>query len=74
MFPLFTAERLVRKARAWVKRDKLAQAADIVEVPQTSAWQDRVLMALGRVDALLLRSTDLPFGSSVFVLASKRLV
>ena len=73
MFPLFTAERLVRKARAWVKRDKLDHAADIVEVPQTSAWQDRVLMALGRVDAFLLRSTDLPFGSSVFVLASKRL-
>lgn len=71
MFPLFAAERLGRKARAGVSRDQPAQAADIVEVPPTSPWQDRILMALGRIDAWLLRRTDLPFGSSVFVAAVK---
>ena len=70
--PLFAAERLARKAAARVRGVERTEAADIVEVPQTTPWQDRVLLALGRVDAWLLRRTDLPFGSSVFVVAVKR--
>lgn len=72
MFPLFAAERMARKVRAAVSRDTPVGAADIVEVPQTSAWQDRVLLTLGRIDAWLLGRVDLPFGSSVFAVAVKR--
>jgi SAM-dependent methyltransferase len=72
MFPIFAAERLTRRVVTLVRRDKQTEAADIVEVPQTTAWQDRILMTLGRIDAWLLGRVDLPFGSSVFAVAVKR--
>jgi SAM-dependent methyltransferase len=70
-FPLFAAERLARKAKSALRRQGPTSAADVVSVPKTSAWQDRILMALGRVDQWLLRRTDLPFGSSVVLAARK---
>lgn len=70
-FPLFAAERLARKALARARGVERTEAADIVDVPRTTPWQDRILLTLGRVDAWLLRRTDLAFGSSVFVVAVK---
>ena len=72
MFPLFALERLARKAKAGLRRQAPASAADVVAVPPTSAWQDRILMTLGGLDRWLLRRTNLPFGSSVLLAARKR--
>jgi SAM-dependent methyltransferase len=46
---------------------RLAGGGNVGTVP---AWQDRLLMALSRVDDLVLRRFNLPFGSSVFVAAT----
>jgi SAM-dependent methyltransferase len=64
VFPLFVAERVRRRVRtpALAPGDRL---------PAVSARADRVLMALSRVDQRLLRTRDLPFGSSVFLAAVK---
>jgi len=72
MFPLFAAERVARKLKSAVRREGPASAVDVVSVPETSPWQDRILMALGHIDRWLLRRTNLPFGSSILVAARKR--
>ena len=61
VFPLFAAERLHRRLRP-------ASAGDS-RLPQVSPVVDRALMGVCRAEARLLRHTDLPFGSSVFVAA-----
>lgn len=71
MFPLFAAERVVRKLAAAVRRKGPTAPADVVAVPPTSPWQDRFLVALGHVDAWLLQRTNLPFGSSILLAARK---
>ena len=65
VFPLFLAERAVRKVRA-----ALGRAANPRLTP-VSPRTDRILMRLSRVDQRLLSRHDLPFGSSVFVAAVK---
>ena len=64
VFPFFVAERLKRR---------LSKPAPVPEkqLPQVPAAMDRVLMGLSRVEARLLRRSDLPFGSSVFLAATK---
>ena len=71
VFPLFAAERLVRRARDRVWRRRSGAPADIVSLPEVSPLLERVLIRLTRLDRTLLRSRDLPFGSSVLVAASK---
>ena len=63
-FPLFAAERLVRRIRP-------ARSAEDSRVPQVGPLADRILMGLTRLDARMLRRHDLPFGSSVLVAARK---
>lgn len=63
VFPLFAAERLVRRMR----RTKPSDNA----LPSVSATTDRLLMALCGIDRWVLRRTDLPFGSSVLLAAVK---
>lgn len=61
VFPLFAAERLRRRLRPAPDGD--------ARLPQVSPTLDRALMGTCRAEARLLRRTDLPFGSSVFVAA-----
>ena len=63
VFPLFAAERLRRRVRPTPARDS--------RLPQVSPAMDRALTGVCRTEARLLRRTDLPFGSSVFVAALK---
>jgi SAM-dependent methyltransferase len=63
VFPLFLAERLRRRLAPAPGRD--------TRLPRVSFRTDRVLMALCTLDARLLRHHDLPFGSSVFLVAVK---
>jgi SAM-dependent methyltransferase len=63
-FPMFAAERLVRKLR------KPAAEPDTT-LPEVSPVVERVLMGLCRADERALRRGDLPFGSSVVLVATK---
>jgi SAM-dependent methyltransferase len=69
-FPLFAAERLLRRLRHRLS-GKSHEAADIVDLPHTSPLLERILVGLGALDARLLRGRDLPFGSSVVLVAVK---
>lgn len=64
VFPFFAAERLVRRLR---RRGKPAEA----RLPQVSPLMDRILTGLSAGEARALRRHDLPFGSSVFLVAEK---
>jgi SAM-dependent methyltransferase len=71
VFPAFTAERLVRKVRERREGGGAQAPADVVGVPAVSPRIEQLLLRLTRVDERLLRGRDLPFGSSVFVAATK---
>ncbi|NHA67524.1 class I SAM-dependent methyltransferase [Phycicoccus flavus] len=68
VFPLFVAERLVRK----VSRRGARGPVDIVEVPRVPRALNTALTAMCRVDRGALARRDLPFGSSVFAAATRR--
>ncbi len=70
VFPFFAAERVARRARAGVSKDRTAPE-DIVSLPQVPAWMSKMFLSLSRVDRRVLRKRDLPFGSSVLVAAKK---
>lgn len=59
-FPLFAAERLKRR---------LTRSQPDEGLPEPSPTVEKVLLGLCRVDERLLRSRDLPFGSSVLLAA-----
>jgi len=67
VFPMFAAERLARR----VSRRHSNGPADIVAIPQVPAPLNRMLLGLSRVDAKVLATRDLPFGSSVFLAATR---
>ena len=67
VFPGFVAERLARRLRD----RKHTRAVDVVEVPQVPQLLHHALLGLTKVDEAVLRRADLPFGSSVFVAATK---
>ncbi len=67
VFPMFVAERLVRK----VFRRRAEGAADIVSLPRLPRVLNSTLLRLSRVDRAVLTRRDLPFGSSVFVAATR---
>jgi SAM-dependent methyltransferase len=68
VFPMFAAERAARKLR----RRRAQGAVDIVEVPSVPKPLNDALLAMSRFDRHILARTDLPFGSSVFVAATRR--
>lgn len=70
VFPFFVAERLLRRAVGAV-RGQRQEAADVVTVPDVSPGVERLLMRLTRLDERVLRTRDLPFGSSVVIAAVK---
>ena len=59
---MFAAERVVRRLRRPPPGDGL---------PQVSPTLDSLFMKLSRVESRLLRSRNLPFGSSIFLGAEK---
>lgn len=67
VFPMFAAERLFRK----VRHPRHEHAVDVVSVPRVPRPLHHTLLALCRLDERLLRSRDLPFGSSVLVAARR---
>jgi hypothetical protein len=71
VFPFFAAERLVRRLRERLGGRGSAGPADVVRVPQVSPAVERLLLSFTRLDQRLLVTRDLPFGSSVFVAATK---
>ena len=71
MFPMFVAERGLRRARRKLRGRHPVDAADVVSLPATSPALDRLLTSLGRLDQRLLGRMDLGFGSSVVVAAVK---
>lgn len=77
VFPFFAAQRLAtRAAEAAARRTGRPGAtgpADVVAVPRLPRPVEELFVRLSRVDQALLRSRDLPFGSSVFVAATRPL-
>jgi len=72
VFPLFAAERLLRRIKERTPRDvRVPEASDGVSLPAVSPQIERLLLFLSRMDQMLLRRGDLPFGSSVVVAATK---
>lgn len=65
VFPMFAAERVARRLLCRGATHSL----DIVDVPRVPRPLHHALMGLCRLDEHVLRSADLPFGSSVFVAA-----
>jgi SAM-dependent methyltransferase len=71
VFPFFAAHRVgLRLADSM--RSRSGGPQDVVAVPRVPGAGARLLLGLSRADERLLRHTDLPFGSSVFVVAVKR--
>jgi SAM-dependent methyltransferase len=70
VFPFFAAERIARRAKAGVAKDQTAPE-DIVSLPQVPGWMSKMFLSLSRLDRRVLRTRDLPFGSSVLVAAKK---
>lgn len=70
VFPLFAAERLVRRAKGRLRGEQV-EAADVVGVPPVSPVLERLLLGLCALDERRLRKGNLPFGSSVVVAARK---
>lgn len=68
VFPMFTAERLFRRIR---DRGHTTAAVDVVQVPQLPRPLHHTLLGLCRIDQQLIRSRDLPFGSSIFLAAHR---
>ena len=68
VFPMFAAERAARK----LTRRRSHGAVDIVAVPQVPRPVNDLLLRLSRLDRVVLSRRDLPFGSSVFVAATRR--
>ncbi|MFC6286247.1 class I SAM-dependent methyltransferase [Nocardioides sp. GCM10027113] len=74
VFPMFAAERLLRRIKGRVKgrvRGRADGAGEDQGLPQVSPRMDAVLTGLSRAESRLLRRRDLPFGSSVFLAARR---
>ncbi len=65
VFPLFLAERARQRARSRLGSEPGSR------LPSVSPRAESTLLRLCRLDRWLLRRTDLPFGSSVFLAATK---
>jgi len=69
-FPIFAVQRLATRLRERLSRRPPALRSD-VELPSVGRRTERVLLALCRLDRRLLRTRDLPVGSSVVLVARK---
>jgi SAM-dependent methyltransferase len=67
VFPLFVAERMARRVRG----RRVDGPHDVVDVPQVPRLLNTALERMSRLDAVVLARRDLPFGSSVFVAATR---
>ena len=67
VFPMFAAERAARR----LTRRRPHGPADIVELPQLPGPLNSALLGLSRIDRAVLARRDLPFGSSVFLAATR---
>lgn len=71
-FPFFAAERIVRRLREALRGPTAPLAAgEVPPLPPVHPAVERVLLNLSRVEARVLPSHDLPFGSSIVVAATK---
>lgn len=68
VFPVFAIERTVRRL---ARRARASGAADVVEVPQVHPAVECLLCWLSRLDSHVIGRRNLPFGSSVFAIATK---
>lgn len=73
VFPMFAAERLIRRVRVAARRRSASTPADVVSLPQLPRSVERLLLGLTTLDRKILTRRDLPFGSSVIVAAQKPL-
>ena len=71
IFPIFAADRLRTRLRENATRKVSQPESVVVSLPQVSSMVERTLMGMPRLDQRLPRRSDLPFGSSVVVAASK---
>ncbi|MBC7630259.1 bifunctional 2-polyprenyl-6-hydroxyphenol methylase/3-demethylubiquinol 3-O-methyltransferase UbiG [Aeromicrobium sp.] len=71
VFPFFAIQRVATRIVERVQRRDSSAPADVVELPSVSPSLSRLLLRLCRMDERLLRRTNLPFGSSVVLAASK---
>ncbi len=67
MFPLFVGERTARR----LTRRRPDGPHDIVAVPEVPRALNALLRSMCRLDRAVLRRRDLPFGSSVFLAATR---
>lgn len=67
VFPMFAAERIARK----LSRRTADGPADIVSVPRLPGPLNTALLKLSQVDRAVLTRRDLPYGSSVFLAATR---
>lgn len=74
VFPAFVSERLARRIRTAVSRADSRRPADVVSLPEVSPRIAALLRRLCRIDRRILRTRNLPFGSSVVVAARKPVV
>jgi SAM-dependent methyltransferase len=71
-FPMFAAERFYRRTRERAAgRHPGLEAGEVPPLPKVSPLLHRALVGLCGVDERLLARRDLPFGSSVLVVATK---
>jgi SAM-dependent methyltransferase len=71
VFPAFAAERVLRKVRHGLVASGAQGPADVVDVPPVSPFVERMLLRLCHLDERVLVRRDLPFGSSVFLAATR---
>lgn len=70
VFPLFAIQRVMTRIADRLNRKNEAPA-DVVELPSVSPFLSAILLRLCRLDERVLRTRDLPFGSSVVIAATK---
>lgn len=71
VFPAFAAQRAWDGLRHRAGRGP-SGPADVVDLPSVNPVVERVLVGLSHLDTRALARRDLPFGSSVFLVASRR--
>lgn len=71
VFPFFTAERLARRVSERGGSKRGWDEHDLPELPQPSAWQEKLLYGASKLDEKLIGKRNLPFGSSLFLVARK---
>lgn len=71
VFPFFAVERLARQLKDRKGQQVELDQNDLPELPNLAKWQERLLYFASRIDKKLIGTRDLPFGSSLFVVARK---